>query len=71
MAESNGTRGAGIAKGGYKPKPFKNDGMVKIIAFVPSQIYGRIKDIADREDVQYSAVICHAITEYFKALDDE
>ena len=71
MALQNGTRGAGIAKGGYKPKPFKNDsGMQKLTCFVPERTLTRIKGIAAKEDVPISQVACYAIMEYFHAIDE-
>jgi hypothetical protein len=69
MALQNGTRAAAIAKGGYRPAPFKNDGMERLVALVPHRIYNRVKEISDRENSQMSVVACHAITEYFRMLD--
>ena len=70
MALQNGTRGAGIAKGGYKPKPFSNEaGKQKVFTYIPTRIFERIRVIADKESVAYAAVLEHAIVEYFKAID--
>ena len=70
MAEQNGTKGAGIAKGGYKPKPFKNEtGMDRLYTHIPHGIMVRIREISDRENSSIADVACHAITEYFNVLD--
>jgi hypothetical protein len=71
MALQNGTRGAAIAKGGYRPAPFKNTGTDKLVVIVPHRIYDRVKEISDREHAQMSTMACHAITEYFRMLDGD
>ena len=70
MAEQKTTKYAAIGEGGYNPKEFRNAaGTKKIVAFIPLRLFSRIKDIADKEDVAITTVVCHAIEEYFKAID--